>query len=134
MSGRPPARTARLRQRAPAPAPQDGYNYNEKRLPAYCDRILWRSAAGLAGAMGPVQAAGGVSTSDHKPVAALLRLRPRPPRPAWWPRAASAAAAAAAVATIAAGRVMVPVTWRLEFLALEVRRSPPARSSWPTGR
>ncbi len=82
--------------------------------------------------MGAVQAGGEIDTSDHKPVAALLHLSTRLPRPPWWPRAGSAAAAAAAQAMIAAGRSMVPVTWRLEFLHLEVALavliSPPAAS------
>lgn len=57
-----------------------GHVYNEKRLPSYCDRILWRSSPALERAdQGVVQeavwSAEGVTSSDHKPVSSLFLLR-----------------------------------------------------------
>lgn len=60
-------------------------NYQDKRLPAYCDRILWRSASYLQVECDDYWCGSEVSTSDHKPVAALLHLTFRPMRPQWWP-------------------------------------------------
>jgi phosphatidylinositol-bisphosphatase len=51
--------------------------YNSERVPAYCDRILWRSVAGLGGAVSMVWSAQEVFSSDHKPVAARLYLECR---------------------------------------------------------
>ena len=53
--------------------------YARKRVPSYCDRILWRSRAGLEGHLRqqwttPVYA---VTSSDHKPLAAQYSLRVR---------------------------------------------------------
>lgn len=97
--------------------------YTHKRLPSYCDRILWRSTSGQPGTVGPPQPAPDVTTSDHKPVATLLLLRARPPRPAWWPRPDSTAAVAAANLAVAGGHAAVPMTWKLEFVQIEVKFS-----------
>ncbi len=59
-----------------------GFQYSQQRLPAWCDRVLWRS---LPPARFHVQslwykALPEASTSDHKPVQALFNVRvPLPP-------------------------------------------------------
>ncbi|EOD19372.1 hypothetical protein EMIHUDRAFT_242932 [Emiliania huxleyi CCMP1516] len=52
--------------------------YQQKRIPSYCDRVLWKSAAGLRGAVSQTSLAAlpRVSTSDHKPVVATFSLTP----------------------------------------------------------
>ena len=52
--------------------------YQHKRIPSYCDRVLWKSAAGLRGAVSQTSLAAlpRVSTSDHKPVVATFSLTP----------------------------------------------------------
>lgn len=54
-----------------------GVVYNSERVPAYCDRVLWRSVVGLGGAVSMVWSAPDVHSSDHKPVAARLYLECR---------------------------------------------------------
>ena len=51
--------------------------YQDERVPAFCDRVLWRSVVGLGGAVSLVWSAPAVSSSDHKPVAARLYLEIR---------------------------------------------------------
>lgn len=55
-----------------------GASYKQQRVPAYCDRVLWRSMPTLAQAV--VQTHYGsvtsVTTSDHKPVVALFKVTP----------------------------------------------------------
>ncbi|CAI5480848.1 unnamed protein product [Closterium sp. Yama58-4] len=48
--------------------------YNSKRLPAWCDRILWRSLPGCQLACTRYDAAHDVGSSDHKPVLAEFEL------------------------------------------------------------
>ncbi|CAI5983657.1 unnamed protein product [Closterium sp. NIES-64] len=48
--------------------------YNAKRLPAWCDRILWRSLSGCQLACTRYDAAHDVGSSDHKPVLAEFEL------------------------------------------------------------
>ncbi|GBG67088.1 hypothetical protein CBR_g78869 [Chara braunii] len=48
--------------------------YMEKRLPAWCDRILWRSLSGCKANLAQLYSAPSVKTSDHKPVAAKFHL------------------------------------------------------------
>lgn len=52
--------------------------YNEKRLPAYCDRILWHSLPGLSENVHPHYFASGedFKSSDHKPVMARFSVVP----------------------------------------------------------
>jgi hypothetical protein len=47
---------------------EDGIKYNEKRSPAWCDRILWRSFPGYHVEQTAFQSAPRIATSDHKPV------------------------------------------------------------------
>jgi hypothetical protein len=54
-----------------------GVAYNSERVPAFCDRVLWRSVAGLGGTVSMVWSAPEVYSSDHKPVAARLYLECR---------------------------------------------------------
>ena len=54
--------------------------YQDERVPAFCDRVLWRSVVGLGGAVSLVWSAPAVSSSDHKPVAARLYLEIRSTR------------------------------------------------------
>ena len=51
-----------------------GFNYKTQRTPAWCDRVLWKTAEGFKAAQTLLAAAGDVGTSDHKPVAAGLTL------------------------------------------------------------
>lgn len=53
-----------------------GMTYVEKRVPSYCDRILWRSLPGAAGdiKMMKFDSLRSISTSDHKPVSGLLQV------------------------------------------------------------
>ena len=60
-------------------------SYTSQRLPAYCDRVLWRSSPYLLVSVLDFWSGEQVSTSDHKPVATLLQLEHRPARPSWWP-------------------------------------------------
>ncbi|CAI5531594.1 unnamed protein product [Closterium sp. Naga37s-1] len=48
--------------------------YNSKRLPAWCDRVLWRSLPGCQLACTRYDAAHDVGSSDHKPVLAEFEL------------------------------------------------------------
>ncbi|CAI5988623.1 unnamed protein product, partial [Closterium sp. NIES-65] len=48
--------------------------YNAKRLPAWCDRILWRSLSGCQLACTRYDASHDVGSSDHKPVLAEFEL------------------------------------------------------------
>ena len=55
---------------------QPGMRYKKQRLPAWCDRILWKSRQGLEPAVNHVySSAEGVATSDHKPVIATFTLK-----------------------------------------------------------
>lgn len=58
--------------------------YNTKRSPSYCDRVLWRSADVVKGNARCVsfKSAEKVTTSDHKPVAALFEVIVKPLAPA----------------------------------------------------
>eukprot|EP00299_Pterocystis_sp_00344_P013821 c6811_g1_i1.p1 GENE.c6811_g1_i1~~c6811_g1_i1.p1 ORF type:complete len:678 (+),score=147.83 c6811_g1_i1:54-2087(+) len=51
--------------------------YDSKRIPSYCDRILWSSLPGVAQDLRQVSlsSAADVTTSDHKPVRAIFFLR-----------------------------------------------------------
>lgn len=51
--------------------------YSDKRLPAYCDRILWRSMPGVADGLSmlSLRSLPEVASSDHKPVCAIMRLQ-----------------------------------------------------------
>ena len=51
-----------------------GFKYKEQRTPAWCDRVLWRTAEGFISEQTMLAAAGDIGTSDHKPVAAALEL------------------------------------------------------------
>ena len=51
-----------------------GFKYKEQRTPAWCDRVLWRTAEGFRSEQTMLAAAGDIGTSDHKPVAAALEL------------------------------------------------------------
>lgn len=56
-----------------------GPKYQEKRIPSWTDRILFRSLPGFKGRLqelGPFQACNGVTSSDHKPVRAAFTLMP----------------------------------------------------------
>lgn len=48
----------------------EGFVYNEKRIPSYTDRILWKSSDGLDANVGPLayEPCPDFVTSDHKPV------------------------------------------------------------------
>jgi len=101
-----------------------GTQYNSERVPAYCDRILWRSVAGLGGAVSMVWSAPEVFSSDHKPVAARLYLECRSPRPSWWPRLEErerrGSDSVPQVQDLSqTGMKYVPLTWSVEFIALE---------------
>jgi len=48
--------------------------YEEKRSPAWCDRIVWRSFEGRGLAQRSYDYAPGITTSDHKPVFATFEL------------------------------------------------------------
>ena len=64
-----------------------GFEWQEKRRPSYCDRILWKVARDLDNSISPLvyEPIGEFSTSDHKPVRAafsidlnsVVRVRPR---------------------------------------------------------
>lgn len=59
-----------------------GFNYNKQRLPAWCDRVLWRSLPNRIDDVRIVsyEAIPAVSTSDHKPVQAVFIIDlPTPP-------------------------------------------------------
>jgi hypothetical protein len=60
-----------------------GFTHQAQRVPAYTDRVLWKSMPSLASSVAQtsLRAAGGVSTSDHKPVFAEFALRPTPVLP-----------------------------------------------------
>lgn len=51
-----------------------GYEYKEQRTPAWCDRVLWKTAEGIACRQTLLAAAGDIGTSDHKAVAAALAM------------------------------------------------------------
>ncbi|CAM6093328.1 unnamed protein product [Calypogeia fissa] len=48
--------------------------YDQKRMPAWCDRILWRNLPGCTVKLGKYVSAPELATSDHKPVAATFSL------------------------------------------------------------
>eukprot|EP01062_Namystynia_karyoxenos_P040584 TRINITY_DN29586_c0_g1_i1.p2 TRINITY_DN29586_c0_g1~~TRINITY_DN29586_c0_g1_i1.p2 ORF type:complete len:435 (+),score=94.20 TRINITY_DN29586_c0_g1_i1:1621-2925(+) len=52
--------------------------YQKKRVPSYCDRILWRSAPHCSGAvqLSSLAAVPAVTTSDHKPVVGEFLVQP----------------------------------------------------------
>ena len=54
-----------------------GFSYQAQRVPAYTDRVLWKSMPSLAASVTQtaLRAVGGVGTSDHKPVVAEFELR-----------------------------------------------------------
>jgi hypothetical protein len=54
--------------------------YNLKRVPSWCDRILWKSLPGHQHRLSLIshESAERVTSSDHKPVAALFSLTPAP--------------------------------------------------------
>lgn len=57
-----------------------GYEYNQKRTPSYCDRILWKSLPPFAANIqcNDFHPCENFATSDHKPVRALhASLLPR---------------------------------------------------------
>eukprot|EP00931_Biecheleriopsis_adriatica_P075742 TRINITY_DN49537_c0_g1_i1.p1 TRINITY_DN49537_c0_g1~~TRINITY_DN49537_c0_g1_i1.p1 ORF type:complete len:548 (+),score=86.76 TRINITY_DN49537_c0_g1_i1:238-1644(+) len=58
----------------------EAYEYDSKRLPAYCDRILWKSlpSAGSGVQLLSFQPAPRYVTSDHKPVRASFAIAPEP--------------------------------------------------------
>lgn len=49
-------------------AREGGYNYNPKRVPSYCDRILWRSFPGMEDMVEQtlLEPLPDIATSDHK--------------------------------------------------------------------
>ena len=51
-------------QRAP------GFEYKEQRTPAWCDRVLWKTAEGVGCRQTRLAVAAQIATSDHKPVTA----------------------------------------------------------------
>ena len=53
---------------------EPGFNYKTQRTPAWCDRVLWKTAEGFAAKQTSLTAAGDVGTSDHKPVSSGLTL------------------------------------------------------------
>ena len=53
---------------------EKGFVYNEQRNPAWCDRVLWRTAEGYTCDQTLLKAAGEIGTSDHKAVACGLTL------------------------------------------------------------
>lgn len=70
-----------------------GCQYKAKRLPSYCDRVLWHSMAALTGCLAQTEyrSIPSVSTSDHKPVVAAFELTEPLPLPRLQPlRSASA--------------------------------------------
>lgn len=60
---------------------QVGNAYNLKRTPSFCDRVLYRSLPGHANRLDVLEftSADDFSTSDHKPVRALISVEPSPP-------------------------------------------------------
>ena len=58
-------------------ARESGYSYNSKRLPAYCDRILYFSPPQQCASLKQIDLWSdgfGVTTSDHKPVSSVFHL------------------------------------------------------------
>ena len=53
---------------------EKGFAYKEQRTPAWCDRVLWKTAEGFRCDQSFLRAAGEVGTSDHKPVSAGLSV------------------------------------------------------------
>ena len=53
---------------------EPGFNYKKQRTPAWCDRVLWKTAEGFSARQTTLYAAGKIGSSDHKPVAAGLSL------------------------------------------------------------
>ena len=53
---------------------EKGFVYKEQRTPAWCDRVLWKTAEGFRCDQSFLTAAGEVGTSDHKPVSAGLSV------------------------------------------------------------
>lgn len=53
-----------------------GFRYNKKRIPSYCDRVLWKSLPGMSSDIHCeyVSCYESITTSDHKPVAASFFL------------------------------------------------------------
>jgi hypothetical protein len=58
--------------------------YNPKRTPSYCDRVLWRSQTGFQSQVRLLDfySANGVTSSDHKPAAAVFEVCAPGPVPA----------------------------------------------------
>lgn len=58
--------------------------YNKKRTPSYCDRVLWRSQMGFQNQIKLIsfESANEVTSSDHKPAAALFEVSAPVPVPA----------------------------------------------------
>lgn len=57
-------------------ARDQGYDYTSKRIPSYCDRVLWRSLPSLSGNVKLEELASysSITSSDHKPVSAGFQL------------------------------------------------------------
>jgi hypothetical protein len=53
---------------------EPGFRFQEQRTPAWCDRVLWKTAEGFRCDQTFLRAAGAIGTSDHKPVACGLSL------------------------------------------------------------
>ena len=124
-----------------AAAAADAY-YDAKRIPSWCDRVLWRSLPGHASRLTLVEycACETVGSSDHKPVRATFAVRlspppPPPPPPAClarlrWPTARSRRALAAAEAREGGAIGAAEAEAGAEAEPARVRAS---RSSRPTG-
>ena len=56
-----------------------GFQYKDQRVPSWCGRVLWKSMPRRRQHRAAVlEAFLGVSTSDHKPVAATFSIEPSP--------------------------------------------------------
>ena len=101
---------------------QVGVEYNDQRVPAYCDRVLWKSSPYLAVKCANFWSAEDVSSSDHKPVAAKLLLHHRPLRPCWWPQIANKHTAAECrrhPPKPAASNILAQLrTWKIQLVSL----------------
>ena len=99
-----------------------------QRLPAYTDRVLWKSSPYLPVTCGGFWSATDMNTSDHKPVAAQLQLHHRPLRPPWWPHVPTKHALSQHRHHISTDVLSAPVhsdalqhlrTWKIQLLTLE---------------
>jgi endonuclease/exonuclease/phosphatase family metal-dependent hydrolase len=79
--------------------------YKSKRIPSYCDRILWKSIPGLADKIsaGPFRAFPEIPTSDHKPVSCEFKVKCMPVASLKDVESPAAAAGAGAAAIAGAG-------------------------------